>query len=224
LLVCQFRTSGRTVDYSTSRVQRYRRGLEVIRPVRAQLVGVAYDGGVGRRPSTTQVRSPLHQLALLLADGDGRLSMKRLHGLDHRIGPRQDGGAVRHASIEPTIISGMAQRIQTLLTDDLDPELEASQTIAFGLDGTSYEIDLTDEHSVQLREAFEPYVAAARKVGRTPGRGASRPSGRGSAASRGDDAVDPGAVRAWAKERGISVSERGRVKGSVVAQFIEATR
>ncbi len=119
----------------------------------------------------------------------------------------------------------MAQRIQTLSTDDLDPELEASQTIAFAVDGTSYEIDLSDEHADQLREAFEPYVAAARKVGgRAGARGASRPSGRASASSRGGDAVDPGAVRAWAKERGISVSERGRVKGSVVAQFIEATR
>jgi hypothetical protein len=111
------------------------------------------------------------------------------------------------------------------LTDDLDPGLEASQTIAFGLDGTSCEIDLNDGHSAQLRGAFEPYVAAARKVGGRPGaRGVSRPSGRASATARGGDAPDPGAVRAWAKDHGISVSERGRIKCRVVTRFIEASR
>ena len=40
-----------------------------------------------------------------------------------------------------------------LLTDDLDPELEATETIAFSLDGATYEIDLNDEHSSQMRDA-----------------------------------------------------------------------
>ena len=117
----------------------------------------------------------------------------------------------------------MAQKIQTLLTDDLDPELEATETIIFGLDSASYEIDLNDEHSSQMRDAIGPFVAAARKVG---GRPAARRGGRtavGTASPSRGDSPDPGSVRAWAREHDIAVSERGRVKGSVVAQFMEAT-
>lgn len=116
----------------------------------------------------------------------------------------------------------MAQKTVTTLTDDLNPELEATETIAFGLDGTMYEIDLNDEHSSQMREAFTPFVAVARKSGGQAG--ARRTSGAASRRVRvTDDGPDPGAVRAWAKEHDIEVSERGRIKGSVVAQFLEAT-
>lgn len=116
----------------------------------------------------------------------------------------------------------MAQKIQTLLTDDLDPELEATETITFGLDGSSYEIDLNDEHSTEMREAFAPFVAAARKVGGRPARRGAK-TGSSEKVSQTGEGPDPSAVRAWAKEHDIAVSERGRIKGSVVAQFIEAT-
>lgn len=119
----------------------------------------------------------------------------------------------------------MAQKIQTLLTDDLDPELKATETIAFGLAGASYEIDLNDEHSSQMREAFGPFITAARKVGGRPAvrRAAKQVGDKATASTRESDGPDPSAVRAWAKEHDIAVSERGRIKGSVVAQFIEAT-
>lgn len=117
----------------------------------------------------------------------------------------------------------MAQKIQTLLTDDLDPELEATETIAFGLDGSSYEIDLNDEHSGQMREAFGPFVAAARKIGGSAARRPGKASGKASPSTGASDGPDPSAVRAWAKKHDIAVSERGRIKGTVVAQFLEAS-
>ncbi len=117
----------------------------------------------------------------------------------------------------------MAQKIQTLLTDDLDPELEATETISFGLDIASYEIDLNDEHSAEMREAFAPFVAAARKVGSPAARRAGKASGKASPSTGAGDGPDPSAVRAWAKEHDIAVSERGRIKGTVVAQFLEAS-
>ena len=40
----------------------------------------------------------------------------------------------------------MAQKVQTLLIDDLDGG-EAEATVRFGLDGTDYEIDLSDRPS-----------------------------------------------------------------------------
>lgn len=59
----------------------------------------------------------------------------------------------------------MSKRIITLLEDDLDGT-EASQTINFGVDGTTYEIDLNDANALQLREGLAPFVSAARKIGR----------------------------------------------------------
>ncbi len=46
----------------------------------------------------------------------------------------------------------MAQRVQTLLIDDLDGG-EAEGTVRFGLDGAEYEIDLSAGHADALRRA-----------------------------------------------------------------------
>jgi hypothetical protein len=104
----------------------------------------------------------------------------------------------------------MAQRIQTLLIDDLDGG-EAAGTVRFGLDGTEYEIDLSAAHSDELRRALELYRAHARRAGGTP-RNAAR--GRRSSA-----AVDTAKVREWAKGQGIEVKDRGRVPAGVVEQY-----
>ncbi len=82
----------------------------------------------------------------------------------------------------------MAQRVQTLLIDDLDGG-EAEVTVRFGLDGAEYEIDLSAEHAGALRRALARYVSAAR---RAPGAAAGRP-GRGGRRAAGAGAADPGA-------------------------------
>jgi hypothetical protein len=66
----------------------------------------------------------------------------------------------------------MAQKVNIVLVDDLDGS-EATESVSFGLDGTSYEIDLNDKNAAQLRDALAPYVGHARKVG-----SASRRNGR----------------------------------------------
>jgi Lsr2 len=104
----------------------------------------------------------------------------------------------------------MAQRIQTLLIDDLDGG-EAAGTVRFGLDGTEYEIDLSAAHSGELREALEQYIAHARRAG-----GTARSTAR---TRRGSAAVDTAKVREWAKGRGIEVKDRGRVPAGVVEQY-----
>jgi len=108
----------------------------------------------------------------------------------------------------------MAQKVQTLLIDDLDGG-DAEGTIRFGLDGTEYEIDLSAEHAQALREALAPYLGAAR---RASGSAARRPgrTGRRAAAANG---ADPTAVREWAKSQGIDVKDRGRVSADLVARF-----
>jgi hypothetical protein len=104
----------------------------------------------------------------------------------------------------------MAQRIQTLLIDDLDGG-EAAGTVHFGLDGTEYEIDLSAAHSDELRKALEQYLAHARRTG-----GTARSTAR---SRRGRAAVDTSKVREWAKGQGIEVKDRGRVPADVVEQY-----
>jgi hypothetical protein len=68
----------------------------------------------------------------------------------------------------------MAQRIQTLLIDDIDGG-EAAGTVRFGLDGTEYEIDLSAAHSDELRKALEQYLGPLARPGARPAAGAAAP-------------------------------------------------
>ena len=104
----------------------------------------------------------------------------------------------------------MAQHTITRLIDDVDGS-EASETVMFGLDGTAYEIDLNEKNASALRDALSLYVAHGRKAARA--RAGSR---GGSAKSSGSDASE---VRAWARDNGFKVSERGRVPREVVEAF-----
>jgi hypothetical protein len=106
----------------------------------------------------------------------------------------------------------MAQRVQVLLVCDLHgDDTPGSETVSFALDGTAYEIDVCDAHAAELRDAFAAYTGTARR--------ASRSSGRGRRGRRSSIDVDPAAVRAWARSKGIKVSERGRISGDVIEQF-----
>src|SRR4051812_8592513 len=58
----------------------------------------------------------------------------------------------------------MAQRVNVVLVDDIDGS-DAAETVSFALDGVDYEIDLSDEHANELREAISLYVGHARRTG-----------------------------------------------------------
>jgi hypothetical protein len=108
----------------------------------------------------------------------------------------------------------VAQKTVVTLVDDLDGG-EADETISFALDGTSYDIDLSSSNASQLRDALAPYVGSARRSG---GRSASG-GGRGRARrSSGNSA----AIRAWARDQGLKVNERGRIPADIVAQYEKA--
>lgn len=108
----------------------------------------------------------------------------------------------------------MAQKVQIVLFDDIDGG-DANETVQFTLDGTAYEIDLSTKNAGALRDTFATYVAAARKAGRGSGAGRRRavPSGSGDSRQRA------GEIRTWAKQRGLKVSERGRVSAAIVAKY-----
>ena len=112
----------------------------------------------------------------------------------------------------------MARKVQVILSDDLDENLSADETVSFSLDGTSYEIDLADKNAKEMRDAFARYVSAARKVGR----GAGRASGGGRSRATGGGRMDreqAGAIRDWARKNGHAVSDRGRIPASVVEAY-----
>jgi hypothetical protein len=102
----------------------------------------------------------------------------------------------------------MAQRVNVVLVDDIDGS-DASETVGFALDGVDYEIDLSDKHAGELRNALSLYVGHARRTG---GR---RKSGRRSSASSSTGDASAADIRAWARENGWDVPERGRVSAEV---------
>src|SRR5215471_9887544 len=100
----------------------------------------------------------------------------------------------------------MAQRVTVELEDDLDGG-PADETLRFGLDIAEYEIDLNAKNAAAFRRQLAPFIEHARKIGRRPRRRAGR-----TGLSRDRTA----SIRAWAKDRGIAVSERGRIPASIV--------
>ena len=107
----------------------------------------------------------------------------------------------------------MAQKIHIVLEDDINGG-EATETVTFGLDGTSYEIDLNDKNAAKLRDALAPYVGHGRKVGAAPRRGR-----KAAASADGPSAKE---IREWARSNGFDVPDRGRVSAEVRAAFEKA--
>ncbi|AXI78908.1 histone-like nucleoid-structuring protein Lsr2 [Peterkaempfera bronchialis] len=115
----------------------------------------------------------------------------------------------------------MAQKVQVLLVDDLDGG-EADETVTFALDGVAYEIDLKSENADKLRELLAPFVDKGRKQS---GRLSSARGGRGRAATAARPAAgsqDTAKIRAWAKDNGFTVNDRGRVPSTVRKAYEDA--
>ena len=113
----------------------------------------------------------------------------------------------------------MARKVQVILSDDLDDSISADETVSFALDGTTYEIDLSEKNATEMRDVLGKYVTAARKVSsrgtRASGAGRSRATGGGGRMDR----EQAGAIRDWARKNGHEVSDRGRIPASVVEAF-----
>jgi hypothetical protein len=107
----------------------------------------------------------------------------------------------------------MAQKVQILLTCDLDEEdVAAAETVTFSYDGNSYAFELCEEHLEEFSNTMQGYIAAARRAD-GPGRrarAAGTPRGSGRAPKE-----DLAPVREWARANGYRVSDRGRIPGEV---------
>jgi Lsr2 len=103
----------------------------------------------------------------------------------------------------------MARNVQVVVSDDLDGS-DGAETVSFGFDSVSYEIDLSAKNRAKFERAFEPYVEAGRRISRGRRPGSSRPTG---------PRIDRAQIRAWANENGLDVSERGRISAEVMQKY-----
>ena len=125
----------------------------------------------------------------------------------------------------------MAQKVVVTLVDDLD-ESEADETVEFGIDGSSFEIDLSDANAAKLRDSLADYIGHARRTAgrrRSGGRGATAaPAAAAPAARKGGgrasvDREQNQAIREWArKNTKYNVSERGRIPSEVSQAYHQA--
>jgi nucleoid-associated protein Lsr2 len=107
----------------------------------------------------------------------------------------------------------MAQKVTVSLVDDLSGS-QADETVSFGLDGKTYEIDLSSKNADKLRGALADYVAAARRPG-----GGRKASAASAARRPAVDREQNQAIREWARGKGMKVNDRGRIPTEVVDAY-----
>jgi hypothetical protein len=113
----------------------------------------------------------------------------------------------------------MAQKMMVQIVDDLDGS-KADESVTFGLDGVSYEIDLSKRHAKSLRNVLTPLIEHGRRVGgrRRVGTHPS-PAGTRSSTERRERSQ---AIRQWAREHNIEIAERGRLPLDVEMRYDQA--
>lgn len=111
----------------------------------------------------------------------------------------------------------MAKKVSIQMTDDLNPDLPADETVEFTIDGINYEIDLSTQNAEKMRDSLNQWINAARKI-------SGRPRGRRPLTPRPGNGhkAEMAAIRAWARANGVKISTRGRIPADVVTQYHNA--
>ncbi|MEC4833731.1 Lsr2 family protein [Mycobacteroides chelonae] len=109
----------------------------------------------------------------------------------------------------------MAKKVNVTYVDDMD-ESPADGPVDFGIDGVSYEIDLSTKNAEKLRKLLQPWVDNARRVS---GRRRTRVKGESRRGRATIDREQSAAIREWAAKNGHQVSSRGRIPEAVVEAF-----
>jgi Lsr2. len=105
----------------------------------------------------------------------------------------------------------VAEIREVRLIDDIDGE-PADETVTFGIDGRTYEIDLSAANAQKLRNGLAEFIASARRLG---GRRGSAPNARKPVVDREQNQ----AIREWARKRGEKISDRGRIPARLVEAY-----
>lgn len=102
----------------------------------------------------------------------------------------------------------MSSRIHVDLIDDIDDTSPAAETIKFGLDSVTYEIDLNEKNAARLRKYLTEFVSVARRTG-------GRQTTKGKPKGPSESAMQ----RDWAAKNGYTVPTHGRVPAAVVEAY-----
>ncbi|TDP33177.1 histone-like nucleoid-structuring protein Lsr2 [Nocardia ignorata] len=116
----------------------------------------------------------------------------------------------------------MARKVVVTLVDDYDGTSTAEETVTFGIDGHTYEIDLSETNATKLRNTFEQWTPYARRTSRTKTSNTRRHATT-TPATRTGRRTDLAAIRAWAIENGHTVSTRGRIATEIITAYDEAS-
>jgi Lsr2 len=92
--------------------------------------------------------------------------------------------------------------------DDIDGTA-AAETVTFTIDGSSYEIDLSEKNAAKLRAVMSEWIAAGRRSGHRKGR-ANRSA---------PDPAESTKARKWAVDNGFDVGPRGRLRAEVLDAY-----
>jgi hypothetical protein len=119
----------------------------------------------------------------------------------------------------------VAQKVLVQFVDDLDGSTSDDiSTVEFGVDGVSYEIDLTPTNAAKLRDELAEFIGAARRTGGRAKRGTAASTPNVKSDSGGYTREQNKAIREWANKHGHDVSERGRIPSQVIEAFEKAHR
>jgi len=103
----------------------------------------------------------------------------------------------------------MARKVTTTLQDDLDGS-PAAGTVQFALGSSEFEIDLSERNAKKFRQQIVPFIEHARRA-RTDSKTPAKRSAAGRRRTVG--------IRAWARDHGMDISERGRIPIDVVERY-----
>ncbi|BBZ31089.1 Lsr2 family protein [Mycolicibacterium madagascariense] len=92
--------------------------------------------------------------------------------------------------------------------DDIDGSA-ASETVTFTIDGSRYEIDLSEKNAAKLRDVMSGWIEASRRSTHRRSR-ASVPK---------HDSSESTEARKWAIDNGFDVGPRGRLRSEVLDAY-----
>jgi hypothetical protein len=92
--------------------------------------------------------------------------------------------------------------------DDIDGTA-AAETVTFTIDGSSYEIDLSEKNAAKLRDVMGGWIEASRRSGHRRARGGHAKN----------DPSESNNARKWAVDNGFDVGPRGRLRSEVLDAY-----
>ncbi|WP_407107228.1 Lsr2 family protein [Rhodococcus aetherivorans] len=119
----------------------------------------------------------------------------------------------------------MAKKQKTVYeyTDDLTNEPFGDgegETVRFGLNDSTYELELNNENIDKLNDLLAPYIEAARKVGGAKrGRPAGTSTSTRKSAGAGRSKEESMAIREWANANGHKVGPKGRIAQPIIEAY-----